>query len=509
MTGAFVVFATVAACVSAVRWLRVAQREHYLPWTVSLFARRWWLIDRLNTALFAVAGVAAGLAMAGVEPLLAGSVAIVVAAVGPWGLSLRGVSSPLAWTSRMRRLAFVSAGLWALAVAITGWVWSVAGDRAIGILAYELLALPLLVDLGLAIVWPAEQRSQQEWIDQAQQRIDSVTPTVIGITGSYGKTTTKNYLLALLARQAPTVATPASFNNRMGLARSINEHLSDGTDYFIAEMGTYGPGEIADMVDWVVPKVAVMTAIGPVHLERFGTLEEVVRAKSEIFAPAEAVVLNIDDPYLATLADRVTDLRVVRVSATGDDSADVSLIESGEVIVAKAAGADFVLPRLPLVSNLACALGVLVALELPLDGADEALAGVSTPDHRQTVFTSDSGLVIVDDTYNSNPAGAEAALRRLAGEGTGRRVVVTPGMVELGPEQHAANVEFARACGEVADVLVAVARTNRPALLEGAAMTGMEVIVVAARQDAVEWVRGNLVPGDAVLYENDLPDHHP
>ncbi len=504
MNGIFVVAATVAGAISALRWLRVAQREHYLPWSVAVFAKRWWLVDATNLTIIAVAATSAALALIGVVPLVTGSVTLVCVLVGPVGLSIKGTSSPLMWTDRLRRVALASGAIWALMVAIG------AITGSIGLLAYEAVALPLVIDLALAIMWPFEMKSQKKWIDQATERMSLVSPAVVAITGSYGKTTTKEYARLLLARHAPTVATPASFNNKMGLARAINEHLSDGTRFFIAEMGTYGPGEIADMCAWVAPNVAVLTAIGPVHLERFGSIDRVVEAKSEIFGRADVVVLNVDDDRLASLAGTIVDKRVIRVSAGGVADADVRLVADGDQAAVLVNGSDVgTVPVLPLLSNLACAIGVLVALDLPLDGIAEALKGAGTPDHRQTVFTSDAGVIIVDDTYNSNPAGAQAALDRLAGVGTGRRVVVTPGMVELGDLQVEENTRFAAQAGAVADQLIVVAKTNRAALLEGAANVALPVIVVASREAAVAWVREHLGPGDAVLYENDLPDHHP
>ncbi len=504
MNGVFVVAATVVGAISALRWLRVAQREHYLPWSVAVFAKRWWLIDATNLSIIALAATSAALALIGVLPLVTGSVTLVCVLVGPVGLSIRGTSSPLMWTDRLRRVALASGGIWALMVAIGGITGS------IGLLAYEAVALPLVIDLALAIMWPFEMRSQKKWIAQATERMSLVSPTVVAITGSYGKTTTKEYVRLLLAQQAPTVATPASFNNKMGLARAINEHLSDGTRFFIAEMGTYGPGEIADMCAWVAPNVAVLTAIGPVHLERFGSIERVVEAKSEIFGQADAVVLNVDDDRLASLAGTITGKRVIRVSAGGAADANVRLVPDGDRAAVLVNGSEVgTVPVLPLLSNLACAVGVLVALDLPLDRIAEALKGAGTPDHRQTVFTSDAGVIIVDDTYNSNPAGAQAALDRLAAVGSGRRVVVTPGMVELGDLQVEENRRFATQAGAVADQLIVVAKTNRAALLEGAGNVALPVIVVASREAAVAWVREHLRPGDAVLYENDLPDHHP
>ena len=131
-------------------------------------------------------------------------------------------------------------------------------------------------------------------------------------------------------------------------------------------------------------------------------------------------------------------------------------------------------------------------------------------EHRQSVTVAESGFSIIDDTFNSNPAGAKRALELLQNVGkSGRLAVVTPGMVELGPVQDKENRAFASAASGMADYLLIVGNTNREALIEGSAKGRASVSVVNSREEAVEWVRGNLGPGDAVLYENDLPDHYP
>ena len=166
-------------------------------------------------------------------------------------------------------------------------------------------------------------------------------------------------------------------------------------------------------------------------------------------------------------------------------------------------------PALP--GNAACAVAVAVALGVPLDDMGEALGGLSRPEHRQTVHRSASGVTFVDDSYNSNPAGARAALDLLAGLGTdgGRTVVVTPGMVELGRRQRAENEAFAAAAAAAATDVLVVGRANRKALLAGAARGPARVATVADRDEAAAWIRDHLGDGDVVLYENDLPDHYP
>jgi UDP-N-acetylmuramoyl-tripeptide--D-alanyl-D-alanine ligase len=161
-------------------------------------------------------------------------------------------------------------------------------------------------------------------------------------------------------------------------------------------------------------------------------------------------------------------------------------------------------------TNVACALGV--ARELGVDDRvlETALHGLHGAEHRGELQSSSSGVTVIDDTFSSNPAGARAAIQRLgATAAAGRRVVITPGMVELGAEQRAANFEFARLAGDVADLVIIVGTTNRGALREGVrGAQRARTVEVRTRDDAVAWVREHGRPGDVVLYENDLPDHY-
>ena len=507
------------ACVpSGLRWLRVAQREHYLAGSVTRFAGRWWRSTVVNLVL-AAAAVAGAVTTLWWPP--AGVAVAVVVVVGPLGLSLRGRTSPLAWTRRLRTLA----GVWALLEAVlvgvglaTGWAAPLAVVAA--------LAVPLVVDAACLVTAPLEHRLSAHFVDQAAARLSRVHPTVVAITGSYGKTSTKGHIAQLVRPDRTVVATPASFNNRAGLARAVNEHLADGTQVFVAEMGTYGPGEIADLCRWCPPDVSVITAIGPVHLERFGSEDRIVEAKSEILGPARHVVLQTDDPRLEALAVAAAGRGqgVTRCSAA-DTSADVCVVRHpdrhAEVAVWVAGGVlaeGVALPTGVQPSNLACAIGVALVLGVEPSAAVARLGGLTSADHRLQATTGASGVTILDDTYNSNPAGATEALAALADQpgpgdgGTGRRVVVTPGMVELGRRQAEENRRFGAAVAVVADHLVVVGRTNRRALLAGAASvpgSGLTVTLTDHRDGAVAWVREHLGPGDVVVYENDLPDHYP
>ena len=481
-----------AAMSAGLRWLRIAQREHYLAPAATRFALRWWSSGPYNPLLFvmAVAGVAGALIDVRLGLLTA------LAQVGPIGLSIRGRTSPLAWTSRLRRLAALVV-IWILTFLVTG-----AALELPLVIALAVLLLPLLVDLSLLVLAPLERKLGDRWVEKAARRLSESGARVVAITGSYGKTTTKQYVHHLLPKSVRTVASPASFNNRMGLARAINDHLVPGTEVFIAEMGTYGPGEIADLCRWIEPSVAAIVSIGPVHLERFKTEERIVAAKSEIFERAGKGVISVDHPLLERVADeRGSTVDLLTVSVSGK-SADIQY-EEGSI---RSHGVLGAVPESVFPANLAVAVGIVEALGYAVDG--ELFDSLPDSEHRQSVTVSPSGVTIIDDTFNSNPAGAARALAVL-GRQPGRKVLVTPGMVELGPVQDRENEAFASAAAAICDEIIIVGTTNRKALLRGTRNGSASVTVVPTRDAAVAIVRDRLGAGDAVLYENDLPDHYP
>jgi len=508
------------------RWLRVAQREHYLPGMDERFARRWWSSSPLNLAVF-VAGAAGAVASFAYTP--AGMVAALVAGLGPFGLPVRGRSSKLAWTPRLRRLSATAGLLAAGAIGGPGAAGVAWAARAGAVCA---MASPLLVDAATLLMSPLERRLLAPYVERARRRLKALSPRVVAVTGSFGKTTTKGYISHLVAGSYSVVPTPASYNNAAGLARAVNEHLPSGTEVFVAEMGTYGPGEIAAMCRWVPPEVSVITAIGPVHLERMGSLEKIAEAKAEILGPARVAVLNVDYPLLDELANRAEaqGKQVWRCSA--ERVADVCALAEGDKLRVSAAGPSGLstagpsglsaagpsgldvlvdVPPEASAGNVACAVAVALSLGVPPEVVASRLEDLPGAPHRRAPQTGPGGVVVVDDTYNSNPAGAKAALgllARLGGEGA-RKVVVTPGMVELGALQARENSKFASLAAEVATDLVVVGRTNAKALSAGAKAAGLRVHRARDRASAVAWVKANLRPGDAVLYENDLPDHYP
>jgi UDP-N-acetylmuramoyl-tripeptide--D-alanyl-D-alanine ligase len=495
-------FATgIGTAAAGLTWWRVAQREHYEPGRCTAMLKLWATRRPESVAPYVLGAGLAG-ASAAVPGLIAP--AAISFAAAPTGLVFRKGFPRPAFTPRMRRVAGGSLLVHA-AVAVA--------FRSPTVSACLIPFGAPITDALLAALKPLETAMSKKYVTQAQQKLAQVRPDVVAITGSYGKTSTKAYTEALLAGETSVFASPASFNNLMGLSRSVNDGLAPGTRVFVAEMGTYGVGEIARLTSIFPPKVAAITTIGEAHLERMGTRATIVRAKLEITEKAEIVVLNVDVPELAAAADELEATKtVIRVGT--QPGPDVAVVADGgnwavyegdqrRTVIAEPPGAGHP-------SNLAIALGIARSLGVPWESLEATLRRrLPSVAHRAEVSTNADGVAIIDDTYNANPNGAKQALDHAASLADGHRLwVVTPGMVELGDQQHARNAEFARQVMAVPGAtLVVVGGTNRRPLVEGSQPERR--IMAGSRAEAMTKVGAEARGGDVVLFENDLPDHYP
>ncbi len=508
------VLAAAAAVPVAARWIRVAQREHYIaPW-VSRMAALWLARSPATTALAVTAVALAVLAVAWPPGApWAAALSIVVIAVLPLGLPVRGRSAPFALTARARRLLAAWIVIHLLAAAGLGLLAGPAG------LAVTLLLSAPLTDVALAVMAPIEKRLSRRYVLSARKRLAQVRPRIIAITGSYGKTSTKAYVAHLLSGALSTVASPASFNNLLGLSRAVNDRVVPGVEAFVAEMGVYGEGEIRELTRSFPPDVAAITTIGEAHLARMGSKAVIARAKSEIVELAPIAVLPVDEPELAALAERCRDQgkRVITVSVHADAPADVVFdADAGEVTVRDAAGALHRMPAdLPPTGhavNLVVAVGIAIAAGLEPDAISPRLTGLPGAEHRSEIQHAPSGALVIDDTYNSNPVGsthAVLAAGAMARDRGGPLVVVTPGMVELGRVQIERNRELGAAVAAAGGLLFTVGRTNRAALASGAQAHSGVVEAFPGRAEAVSAALDAAGERGVILYENDLPDHYP
>ncbi len=403
--------------------------------------------------------------------------------------------------------------------------WRLSALAALAVVVAQ--ALPFLIIGANKLLEPVEERIKAGFRDEAVEKFNRLAPTVVAITGSFGKTSTKHILAHILAEAAPTLATPGSVNTEMGITRVIREQLTPEHQYFIVEMGAYGPGSIARLCRLTPPNVSLVTAVGAAHYERFKTLETVAKAKFEI---AEAVFKNGGRAIVSTdgipehlLKERLSAVPgdYIQAGASGDlqpgdlrlkeygltpDGLKIALIEDGEehVLVVPLYGRHQA-------GNVVMAVATARVLGLPWAAIKGSLATVPQIRYRLEVSRADGAPTIINDAYNSNPIGFAAALDCLdvlVKEG-GRRILVTPGMVELGALHEAEHERLGRMTAKQTDVVCVVTPDRIPSYVRGleAENDGSTTVMTFSTQDDAEtWVKNNWQPADAVLFENNLPD---
>ena len=508
------------------RMLHLLQLEHYENARLFVWLRRRGeiaepaMVGAVVLAVVAVAGAAAGVTLIELIAGFAAAAALLVRRPQP-----RSDIKPLVFTQRARRL-FATALAAPAAVLVIGVVLTVALGSDLpfaitGALTVAAVAGAAWVLAGAnAALAPVQRRINARFERAAVGKLRSIAPRVIGITGSYGKTTTKVCVGAVLSQQLRTLITPASFNSRLGVIRTINEQLEPGHEAFVVEMGMYRKGDISELCELVHPEIGILTAIGPVHLERLGSIEAIADAKAELAQalPADGrLVANGDDPRVREIASRAD----VATVLYGLESADAH-VRAEEIALADGR-TRFTLVvgdrRAPVsagllgrhnVSNLLAAAAVGDVLGMPIERIAAGLSTVQPPEHRLAPIPNPrAGIIVIDDAYNSNPAGAAAALEVLGGHPATRRILVTPGMVELGDSEQALNERFGRHAADVCDhvILVGPERTKPIARgLRDGGLDGEAITVVRDIGEATTVLGGLTRAGDVILFENDLPD---
>jgi UDP-N-acetylmuramoyl-tripeptide--D-alanyl-D-alanine ligase len=383
--------------------------------------------------------------------------------------------------------------------------------------------IPIALVISTAVLSGSENNVQRRYWTEAHEKLLSLHPIVIGITGSFGKTSVKHILGHILETQAPTLITPGSVNTPMGITRIIREKLTRQHKYFVCEMGAYGPGSISRICELAPPEVAILVSIGKAHYERFKNLDTVARTKLELAEATAAgkakIIISQDFLEFGAPAEFVkshTDQCITLGSSAGAGMRIISTALTSEGVEAKVVWREeeFTL-KAPLfgehhATNIAFAFAAACALGISPDDCIVALATTPQVKHRLEVRDDPSGAVVIDDAYNSNPTGfanALVLLDRLRRSG-GRRLLVTPGMVELGTAHDEEHRKLGEMADKYCDIFLAVKQERIKSMLHAFAESGSgkKLLSFDSFSDAQAWLQKNLKPEDVVLLENDLPD---
>ena len=344
---------------------------------------------------------------------------------------------------------------------------------------------------------------------------------VIGITGSYGKTSSKNILNHVLSSKYITRPTPKNLNTPYGLMITINNYLDRFDEVLIAEMGAYVNGEIKEICDFVHPKYGIITVIGEAHLETFKTRDNICQTKFELIEslPEDgACVLNLDDPYQVnyvnnSLKNKVKILWIgINNSKALFNAINIKCDRKGTnfdiVYLDNEYHVETKLLGLHNVYNILASFALGVELKVPIQDMLVKIKSLAPIEHRLEIKKLNN-ITMIDDAYNSNPIGAKNALDVL-GMMKGLKVVVTPGMVELGKKEDTLNYEFGKQISLVADKVILVGEEKTKAIKKGLIDSNYNeenILILNRVVDAYKELE-KLVGEKEVfaLFENDLPD---
>lgn len=427
---------------------------------------------------------------------------------------------PLVFTKRVKRLLVTTIIIYLIPTTVFSIFFN------INLLYIYYLVIGLLVYINYYIVWlaniinkPIEKMINDGFKRKALNKLNGMTNLkVIGITGSYGKTSSKNILNDILNVKYNSFPTPKNFNTPVGLIITINNYLDKFNDLFIAEMGAFKKGEIKELCDLVHPTYGILTTIGTAHLESFGSRENIQEGKFELIEslPQDGIgILNADDPYQVSYKlknkvkivwigiDNDADVRASNIKLTSDGTSfDVTFKGDKK----KYQFETRLLGKANVYNILAgIALGYNLGISIP-----KLMMGVKkvkAVEHRLELKKMGS-INIIDDAYNSNPVGSKMALDVLKLM-NGKKIIVTPGMIEMGSEEYEINKTFGKQIAEVCDEVILVGEKQTKPIYEGLIEKKYSKNKIHVLDDvklAFPLFNRLAEKETYVLLENDLPD---
>ena len=457
---------------------------------------------------------------------------IVLIAVVFRALCQMSVKKKLVWTARVKRLAASVIVLDLLVIAAVFIVSALnfgvlPALQAIKGACLILLSLKFISSvIGCIVNSPMEKGVNRHFINDAKRKL-AANPdmTIIGVTGSYGKTSVKYYLGELLSVKYNVTITPESYNTPMGVVRTVREHMKPGTEVFVCEMGARHVGDIKELCDLVHPGHGIITSVGPQHLDTFHTMDNIVSTKFELadaLPEGGMLFLNGDNEFEAKQSAFYKDPVMYyaktedpEVISGGYRACDIHCDSQGtsfDIVTPAGERESF---RMPLIGehniiNVVGAIAVAHSMGIALTDLKIPVRRLKSVRHRLELIRR-GDLYIIDDAYNSNPVGSRAALDTL-NMFDGTKIMITPGMVELGEKEEEYNREFGRHAGEVCDHLLLVGRRRAVPIREGALEAGMDEARIKEFdkvEDAFGYAQQIRSEGTKyILLENDLPDNY-
>ncbi len=378
------------------------------------------------------------------------------------------------------------------------------------------LFLPMIANF---INKPIEKGVNNHYIRDAKRIIAELpNTTVIGITGSFGKTSTKFYLQKLLSAKYNVLMTPESYNTTMGVVKTVRGSLNASHEIFLCEMGAKKVGEIKEICDIVHPKHSIITSIGEQHLESFHSVENIVKTKFEIAdcVTDGTVFLNYDNPYIR--GHKIPQKVVTYGIGEGEfdyKGTDIAVSAKGTSFTVRHGAEEqrFTTPLLGEhnVQNIVGAIAVANTFGIDFPDLVFPVKRLEGVPHRMEILDKGNGITVIDDAFNSNPTGARAALKTLSGF-EGERVLVTPGMVELGEREYQLNKELGEYAAGCCDLAVLVGERQAPPIREGLLAAGFSEEKIRVVKDLGEGLREAYAyhtgAPRVILLENDLPDNY-
>ena len=428
----------------------------------------------------------------------------------------RNEKKPFVVTKRIKRMYVTYAIFFILMFAIMNI------DARIGMcLSWIIAVFPYITVYIVDVInSPIETGIRNKFIKKAKKKLaDSPDLKVIGITGSYGKTTTKNMVNTILQAKYNSLMTPASFNTPSGVIRTINEELKSTTEVFVCEMGAKYVGDIKEICDIVHPKIAILTAIGPQHLDTFKNLDNVRRTKLELIdsLPEDGMAfVNWEDEnikeslithkYIKYGLSPEADFYAINIENTETGSEFDVVYPNKDRIHIKSK----LLGKLNIL-NIVCAVAVADYLGLSQDEIKQATRFIKPVGHRLELRKNPNGVMVIDDAYNSNIRGARMALDVLKGFANKKKILVTPGIVDLGEKSDEINEELGRYAADCADFVILVGARQTEPILRGLKIEGFaesNIFIADNLNQALIRMGQETNSNTVVLLENDLPDNY-